>query len=134
MKIYRSILLNEGETINTENIGTSWTLCHVFADDHANDIIRANEKEGYVILEAEINDCDIDWSNTLYAMETRPNEFEVVLSGGEIKAEVIYSENTSIEEGDIVDGFVGSNNFEDYCDSYEGDLSKEDFITLASEF
>jgi len=50
MKIYRSILLNEGEEINTTNLGCSWTLCEIFAEDHAKDINNHLGKDGFVIL------------------------------------------------------------------------------------
>ena len=134
MKIYRSILLNEGEAIKTENIGCSWTLCEIFAEDHAKDINRLHGKDGYVILEAEINESDIDWDNTLFAMQHRPNEYEVVLNNIEIEARVYISGIESIEEGKKITGNTGNNEFEDYNDNYEGELTKEDFMNVANEF
>ena len=133
MKIYRSILLNEGEEINTENLGCSWTLCEIFAEDHAKDINGHLGKDGFVILQAEVSEDDIDWSNTLFAMENRENEFEVVIMG-DIKATVRMVEGIDFDEDMIIEGNAGDNTFEDYCDNYDGDLTKEDFINLANEF
>ena len=133
MKIYRSILLNEGEEINTTNLGCSWTLCEIFAEDHAKDINNHLQKDGFVILQAEINEDMIDWDNTLFAMENRNNEFEVVIYGN-IKASVRIVEGIDFDEDQKFEGSTGNNEFEDYCETYEGDLLKEDFLTLASEF
>jgi hypothetical protein len=134
MKIYRSILLNEGEKIDSENIGCSWTLDEVFAHDHAQDINRAQGKDGYVIIEAEISVEQIDMNNTLFAMEQRSHEYEVVLSGGQIEATVIHNEWTDVEEGTVINGRVGNNDFEDYCNDYEGELTMEDFIEVSEDF
>jgi len=133
MKIYRSILLNEGEEINTTNLGCSWTLCEIFAEDHAKDINNHLGKDGFVILQAEITDDDIDWSNTLFAMENRENEFEVVIYG-DIKATVRMVDGIDFDEDQEFEGSTGNDEFEDYCENYEGDLVKEDFLTLSSEF
>ena len=134
MKIYRSILLNEGEEINTENLGRSWTLCEIFAEDHANDINNALGKDGVVILKAEINQNDIDWNNTLFAMEKRSHEYEVVLNNIEIEARIHMSEVDGIEEGEYINGETGNNNFEDYTENYEGEVTIEDFMNVANEF
>ena len=133
MKIYRSILLNEGEEINTDNLGCSWTLCEIFAEDHAKDINNHLGKDGFVILQAEITDDDIDWSNTLFAMENRENEFEVVVWGN-IKATVRMVDGIDFDEDTVIEGNAGDNTFEDYHESYDGDLTKVDFINLANEF
>lgn len=133
MKIYRSILLNEGEEINIDNLGCSWTLCEIFAEDHAIDINNYHGKDGFVILQAEINEDMIDWDNTLFAMENRNKEFEVVVYG-EIKASVRMVEGIDFDEDSKFEGSTGSNDFEDYCNSYEGELTKEDFLAIASEF
>lgn len=135
MKIYRSILLNEGEEINTDNLGCSWTLCEIFAEDHAKDINRALGKDGFVILKAEIGEEGIDWSNTLFAMEYRPHEYEVVLDGGDIETTIYMVEGIDhLEEDYAISGDVGCNNFEDYCDNYDGEVTREAFLELASEF
>ena len=134
MKIYRSILLNEGEEINTENLGRSWSLCEIFAEDHANDINNALGKDGIVILEAEINESDIDWNNTLLAMEKRSHEYEVVLNNIEIEARIHMSEFYGIKEDGYINGETGNNNFEDYTENYEGELTIEDFMSVANEF
>lgn len=133
VKIYRSILLNEGEEINAENLGCSWTLCEIFAEDHAKDINGHFGKDGFVILSTEVDEDQIDWSNTLFAMEERDHEFEVVISG-DIVAEVEYSTVESIGSGLKLKGNSGQNNFEDYCDNYDGEVTKDDFFELASEF
>ena len=135
MKVYRSILLNENEAINTNNIGTSWTLCEIFAEEHAADINNYHQKDGYVILRAEINESNIDFSNTLFAMDNRKNEFEVVLNGGELECEVYRVSGIQSEEEDTYfTGIVGNNTFEDYCHNYDGDLTEKDFIDVALEF
>jgi len=133
MKIYRSILLNEGEEINTENLGCSWTLCEIFAEDHAKDINGYLGKDGFVILQAEVSEDNIDWSNTLNAMEERENEFEVVVMG-DIKATVRMVEGIDFDEDMVIEGNAGDNSFEDYYDNYDGELTKEDFLNLAKEF
>ena len=134
-RIYRGIALNEGETINTDVLGCSWSLDEVYASNHGKMIADARNKDGYVLIYADINESVIDWSNTLYAMETRNNEFEVVLNGSEITAKVYYSELDSIESGEVFTGQSASeSDFEDYCNSYDGDVTKENFISLANEF
>jgi len=133
MKIYRSILLNESEEINTDNLGCSWTLCEIFAEDHANDINNQLGKDGFVILQAEIEEGMIDMDNTLFAMENRENEFEVVVYGS-IKASVRMVDGIDFDEDQEFEGSTGNNEFEDYCETYEGDLTKEDFMNIASEF
>ena len=131
MKIYRSILLNNGEEINNDNLGVSWSLWEEFAEHHANDINGSLGKEGFVIIETEVNGNQVDWSNTLFAMETRKNEGEVVLNGGEIDYKVYMVEGIeNIEEGQAGHGYIGSNDFEDYNDHYDGELTKEDFFEI----
>ena len=133
-RIYRGIALNEGETIN-ESLGCSWSLDEVYAGNHGKMIKQAKNKDGYVLIYADIDESIIDWSNTLYAMQTRSDEYEVVLDGSEITAKVCYSELDSIESGDTFTGrSVAACDFEDYCSNYDGDLTKEDFISLANEF
>src|SRR5690606_34632843 len=126
MKLYRSILLNEGEEINTDNVGSSWTLCEIFAEDHANDINNHHEKDGFVILSTEVSEDMVDFDNTLFAMENRDYEFEVVING-DITCRVHLVEGIDFDEDQIIEGNTGDNDFEDYCESYEGDLTKEDF-------
>lgn len=135
MKIYRSILLNEGEKIDTDNLGCSWTLDEIFAEDHAKDINRRVGKDGFVILSADISESDIDIDNTLFAMENRENEYEVVVFSTPIIAEIHMVEGIeSYEGGDELEGNTGANEFEDYCENYEGDLTFEDFLKVANEF
>ena len=134
-RIYRGIALNEGETINTDTLGCSWSLDEVYATNHGKMIADARSKDGYVLMYADINQSVIDWSNTLYAMETRANEYEVVLKGFEIAVKVYYSELDSIESGEVFVGqSVSESDFEDYCNDYDGKITKEDFISLANEF
>jgi len=135
MKIYRSILLNEGDKVDRENVGISWTLCEIFAEDHAKDINRGVKKDGFVIISAEITEENIDFDNTLFALENRDYEYEVVLLPCELKCEVSYVESVEhIEEGETFFGTSGSNSFEDYCDDYEGELTKKDFFEIANQF
>lgn len=134
-RIYRGIALNEGETINESSLGCSWSLDEIYAGNHGKMIKQAQNKDGYILMYADINESIIDWSNTLYAMQTRDNEYEVVLDGSEITANVCYSELDSIESGDTFTGqSLSASDFEDYNDNYDGELTKEDFILLANEF
>jgi hypothetical protein len=133
MKIYRSILLNEGEEINKDNLGCSWTLCEIFAEDHAKDINGDLKKDGFVVLQADVNEDEIDWSNTLNAMENRGHEFEVVIRGN-IKATVLIVEGIDFDEDAVIEGNGGDNTFEDYYDNYDGELTKEDLLLLSLEF
>jgi hypothetical protein len=133
MKLYRSILLNEGEDINTSNIGNSWTLCEIFSENHAKDINGDLKKDGFVVLQADVNEDQIDWSNTLNAMENRGYEFEVVIRGN-IKATVLMVEGIDFDEYAVIEGNAGDNTFEDYYDNYDGELTKEDLLLLSLEF
>jgi hypothetical protein len=133
MKLYRSILLNEGEDINTSNIGNSWTLCEIFAENHAKDINGDLKKDGFVVLQADVNEDEIDWSNTLNAMENRGYEYEVVIRGN-IKATVLMVEGIDFDEYAVIEGNAGDNTFEDYYDNYDGELTKEDLLLLSLEF
>jgi hypothetical protein len=119
MRIFRSILLNENEEIDRKNLGVSWSLCENFVVDHAEDINRVIEKDDFEIIETEISENQIDWDNTLFAMENRPNEFEVVLLP-----------NINVDCGNIGSG----RDFADYCCAYDGELTKDDFFKLANEF
>jgi hypothetical protein len=134
MKVFRSIILNEGDEINTNNLGCSWTLDEIFAHNHGEEMRRAKKADGYIILEGEITEDMIDQSNTLYAMGTRLEEYEVILFTSDIEAEVMYSEIEGIEEGTVFSGNTGTNNFEDYNDNYEGSLSWNDFLEVAEQF
>ena len=134
MKIFRSLLLNHDEEINSNELGCSWTLDYVFAEDHANDINNYLGKDGFVILEADVDESQIDWDNTLFAMENRPHEKEVVVYG-DITATVFDVEGLEIEKHSKIIGETGNGqDFEDYCTTYEGELTKNDFLNLANEF
>lgn len=133
MKLYRSILLDQDEDINTENIGNSWTLCEVFAEDHAKDINRHLGKEGIVILSTDISEDMIDMYNTLFAMENRDHEYEVVINGN-ITCAIHFVQGIDFDQGQIITGETGSNYFEDYTNNYEGDLTAEDLLSLSLEF
>ena len=123
MKIYRSILINDDEEVDYGNLSISWTLCHTFAADHAEDINNCLEKDNIEIVEAEIDKSMIDFDNTLFSMENRPQEFEIVL-----KTNIdIVADNQKSNTGN-------GNEFDDYCDSYDGELTKNDLINLANEF
>lgn len=135
MKIYRGIAINENETINSD-LGISWTLDVFFAKDHAKSISSVREKDGYVVLEADIDEDAIDVDNTLFAMEKRPHESEVVLiHGTELSCIVQMTFIDSIERLSKIEGIaVTDTTFEDYCNTYEGDLTMEDFFDYANEF
>lgn len=132
LTVYRGIALNEGESINQDNIGCAWTLCEVFAGNHASEVALAKEKDGVVILRAEVSVDQIDWNNTLFAMDVRPNEYEVVLIG-DIEAEV-YSSDYHLDLGvEAVSGRIRDVEFEDYNNKYDGALTKKNFFSLAEE-
>lgn len=135
MKIYRGIAINENETINSD-LGVSWSLDIIFAENHAKSIANVRGKDGYIVLEAEIEEDVIEMNNTLFAMENRSNEYEVVLNHGtELVTYVEITTIESIEQYAKIEGVaVTDTNFEDYCNSYEGELTNEDFFNLANEF
>ena len=133
MKLYRSILLDQDEDINTNNIGNSWTLCEIFAENHANDINRCLGKDGIVILSTEVSEDMIDMDNTLFAMEKRGYEYEVVINGA-ISCNVHLVDGIDFDEDQIIVGETGSNDFEDYTNNYDGELTSVSFLSLASEF
>ena len=135
LTIYRGIALNEEESVNTENLGCAWSLCSVYAEQHGKMIAKAQGKDGWVVLVTTISEDFIDWSNTLWAMETRPNEYEVVLNGAEVSTEVYYSNLESVEQWEAFIGTSTSESeFEDYNDNYDGSLTKGDFFALSEEF
>lgn len=49
-EIYRGIALDDGEKINTHNIGVSQSICDLYTNKHVDSIIRARGKDGYIIL------------------------------------------------------------------------------------
>lgn len=134
MKLFRSILLNEGEKIDTENLGNSWSLCDIFAEDHADDINGFHGKDGYVILSIDISEDLIDIDNSLFAMEHRENEFEIVIDSQDVECRVHLVQGIEFDEDQIVSGNTGCNEFEDYTTEYDGELTKEDLIELINEF
>ena len=133
MKIYRSILLDDNDTIQKEQLGISWSLCCEFAETHAIDINRMLNKDDIIIIEADIDQLLIDWDNTLFSMENRPYEYEVVLYP---RVDVIVQSHDYSEKE--IERFLGNTgparDFEDYCEKYEGELTKEAFLNLANEF
>jgi hypothetical protein len=133
MKLYRSILLDQDEDINTENIGNSWTLCEIFAEDHAKDINRHLGKDGIVILSTNVSEDMIDMDNSLFAMENRDHEYEVVINGN-ITCSIHSVQGIDFDQDQIITGETGSNDFEDYTNNYEGDLTAENLLSLALEF
>jgi hypothetical protein len=134
MKLFRSILLNEGEEINTSNLGNSWTLCDIFAEDHADDINGFHGKDGYVILSIDVSENMIDFDNSLFSMEHRKNEFEIVVDSQDVESEVYLVQGIEFDENQIIKGNTGSNEFEDYTNEYKGDLTKKDLKDLINEF
>ena len=134
MKLFRSILLNEGEEINASNLGNSWTLCDIFAEDHADDINGFHGKDGYVILSIDVSENMIDFDNSLFSMEHRENEFEIVVDSEDVECEVYLVQGIEFDENQIIKGNTGSNEFDDYTNEYNGDLTKKDLINLINEF
>ena len=53
---------------------------------------------------------------------------------GKFEAENHQTDLESFENIDSIKGNTGENEFEDYCNNYEGELTKKDFIELAKEF
>jgi len=134
MKLFRSILLNEGEEINKENLGNSWSLCDILAGDHAEDINGFHEKDGYVVLTIDVSEDMINFDNSLFAMEHRKNEFEIVVAGEDVECEVFLVQGIEFDEDQVIKGNTGGNEFEDYTDEYHGELTKKDLIELINEF
>src|SRR5580692_3013194 len=130
MKVYRGISLNENQKINTENIGCSWSLCEIFAENRGKLIARHNNHSGYIVLYADVHIDAIDFDNSLFAMETRPHEYEIVLNNVEISGYVHISTLEGIEENEEFTGRVGCNIFEDYTHKYDGELKKLALIEL----
>ena len=134
MKLFRSILLNEGDEIDTSNLGNSWTLCDIFAENHADDINRFLCKDGYVVLSIDVDIDMVDIDNSLFALENRENECEIVVDSQEVECRVHLVQGIDFDDSQIIKGNTGSNEFEDYTTEYEGDLTKEDFTELINEF
>jgi len=134
MKLFRSILLDEGQEINTENLGNSWTLCDIFAENHADDINGFLGKDGYVILSVDVSEDMIDFDNSLFSMEHRKNEFEIVVDSQDLECKVHLVQGIEFDDSQIIKGNTGSNEFEDYTNEYNGDLTKKDLIELINEF
>ena len=134
MKLFRSILLNEGDEIDTSNLGNSWTLCDIFAENHADDINRFLCKDGYVLLSIDVDIDMVDIDNSLFALENRENECEIVVDSQEVECRVHLVQGIDFDDSQIIKGNTGSNEFEDYTTEYEGDLTKEDLTELINEF
>lgn len=135
MRVFRSILLSENEKLEKENLGISWTLCEEFAEFHANDINKGSNRK-FVILETEISESMIDWNETLFAMEERANEYEVVLNPTS-NLQIAIHQYSEIEMDDFVGSTGNGNDFEDYLGNgrkYEGTLTRDDFLSVANEF
>jgi len=134
MKLFRSILLNEGDDIDTSNLGNSWTLCDIFAENHANDINRFHRKDGYVVLSIDVDIDLIDIDNSLFALENRECEYEIVVDSQEVECNVHFVEGLEFDDMQIIKGNTGGNEFEDYTSEYYGELTKNDLIQLINEF
>ena len=134
MKLFRSILLNEGDEIDTSNLGNSWTLCDIFAENHADDINRFLCKDGYVVLSIDVDIDMVDIDNSLFALENREKECEIVIDSQEVECRVHLVQGIDFDDSQIIKGNTGSNEFEDYTTEYEGDLTKEDLTELINEF
>ena len=134
MKLFRSILLNEGDEIDTSNLGNSWTLCDIFAENHADDINRFLCKDGYVVLSIDVDIDMVDIDNSLFALENRENECEIVVDSQEVECRVHLVQGIDFDDSQIIKGNTGSNEFEDYTTEYEGDLTENDLIQLMNEF
>jgi hypothetical protein len=134
MKLFRSILLNEGEDIDTSNLGNSWTLCDIFAENHADDINRFHGKDGYVVLSIDVDIDMVDIDNSLFALENREHEYEIVVDSQDVECRVHFVEGLQFDDMQIIKGNTGGNEFEDYTTEYEGDLTENDLIELINEF
>lgn len=134
MKIYRAIA---SDTINTEQLGASWTLCEVFAEKRAKEMATVNDSGNWVVISAEVNEDDVDWDATLaqFKSDYFDTEFEVVLNNYvDVDFEVVYS------EGDFEDGSgsTGNNEPDETMSELEDDEDieslKAEFIEIANEF
>ena len=134
MKIYRAIA---NDTINTDQLGASWTLCEVFAEKRAKEMATVNDSENWVVISAEVNENNIDWNATLaqFKSDYFNTEFEVVLNNYvDVEFEVVYS------DGDFEDGFgsTGNNESDETMSVLEDDEDikslKSEFLGIASEF
>jgi len=133
MKIYRAIALKNTQQINLDNIGRSWTLDEVYAEHH----VKQAGCSSYIILAAEVEEDQIDVDNTLYAYDTRPREYEIVLKNVEIEAIIHFSTHENYEQWDTIAGQTGNNFFEDYLSDrspYEGEKTMNDILELAESF
>ena len=134
MKLFRSILLNEEDEIDTNNLGNSWTLCDIFAENHADDINRFHGKDGYAVLSIDVDIDMVDIHNSLFALENRESECEIVIDSQDVECRVHLVQGIEFDDSQIIKGNTGGNEFEDYTTQYEGDLTKEDLIELINEF
>lgn len=134
MKLFRSILLNEGEEIDTSNLGNSWTLCDIFAENHADDINGFHDKDGFIVLSIDFDIDMVDIDNSLFSLENRENECEIVIDSQDVECKVHLVQGIDFDDSQIIQGNTGGNEFEDYTTEYEGDLTKDDLIELINEF
>jgi len=84
-------------------------------------------------LSTEVSEDMIDMDNTIFAMEKRGYEYEVVINGA-ISCNVHLVDGIDFDEDQIIVGETGSNDFEDYTNNYDGELTSVSFLSLASEF
>ena len=148
-KIYRGIAINENGSIQNENLGTSWTLDEIFAEDRSESFAKVDfRKEGVnrpIVMMAEVTDEMIDWPATLGQMNGQyfETEYEVILNGNtDIAFEVVQDEKADWLEVESLEGNYEGNTgsgtidetHEAECDSDEIEELKARFIEVASEF
>jgi hypothetical protein len=76
----------------------------------------------------------VDIDNSLFALENRENECEIVIDSQDVECRVHLVQWLDFDDSQIIKGNTGSNEFEDYTTEYEGDLTKEDLTELINEF
>lgn len=135
LTIYRGISTN-GQ-INSESIGTSWTLDMQYAIQRAEEMQSLKGHEVAVVLETKVTVQEIDWELTLGAFQNRDNafEFEVVLMPHVyIAVRVVYS---SDDTKAAFAANTGAQRIDETMAEYSGDDfhgAKLRWLEMANEF
>lgn len=149
-KIYRGLAVNKEGELRSDEVGISWTLDEVFADNRAllmadNDF-RNEGVERPIVLTAEVTEDDIDWEATCGQMKGDyfNEEFEVILLPNiDITFEIISDEKSyslcqEDLEGTTISGNTGSGNYDETmsgkCDDEELEELKKEFIEISEGF
>jgi hypothetical protein len=118
MWIYRGIAIEEGKEVNLENIGNSWSLSREVAEARASEMASFHGYPTQVIIEAKVNESNIDWVRTIGQAKNASfaAEQEVV-----IKAAQTFEIEIHID-GDYTDAIATTQwTIDETCSEYEGD-------------